>query len=128
MKFAICNEIFQGWKLEETFAHAAKTGYDAVEIAPFTVAKSVTDISAKERQRIRDTAMGAGIAISGIHWVLAQTEGLHLTHPDDSVRELACKALGAIVADRPATQTALEEALGEDDLANVARLGHLTGE
>ena len=87
MKFAICNEIFQGWKLEETFAHAAKTGYDAVEIAPFTVAKSVTDISAKERRRIRDAAMGAGIAISGIHWVLAQTEGLHLTHPDASVRE-----------------------------------------
>src|SRR5437773_3300321 len=78
MKFAICNEIFQGWKLEETFAQAAQTGYDAVEIAPFTVAKSVTDISANERRRIRDAASGAGIAISGIHWVLAQTEGLHL--------------------------------------------------
>ena len=46
MKFAICNEIFQGWKVDDTFAHAAKTGYDAVEIAPFTVAPSVTRISA----------------------------------------------------------------------------------
>jgi HEAT repeat protein len=39
--------------------------------------------------------------------------------PDAWVRELACNALVAIVADRPAAQTALEEALGEDDLANV---------
>ena len=33
MKFGICNEIFQGWKIEDTFAYAAKAGYDAVEIA-----------------------------------------------------------------------------------------------
>ena len=34
MKFGICNEIFQGWSLEDTFAYAAKAGYDLVEIAP----------------------------------------------------------------------------------------------
>ena len=60
--------------------------------------------------------------------LLAPLVQLLKADPDDSVRELACKALGAIVPDRPAAQTALEEALGEDDLANVARLGHLTGE
>src|SRR5438128_1899131 len=87
MKFVICNEIFQGWKLEETFAHAAKTGYGAVEIAPFTIAKSVTSISPNERQAIRDAAARAGVAISGIHWVLVQTEGLHLTHPGATIRE-----------------------------------------
>jgi len=86
MKFAVCNEIFQGWKLEDAFAFAAKTGYDAVEIAPFTVAKRVTDVSLQERHRIRDSAARIGVAISGIHWVLAQTEGLHLTHPDTGVR------------------------------------------
>ena len=46
MKFAICNEIFQGWKIEDTLAYAAKVGYAGVEIAPFTLANSVTDISA----------------------------------------------------------------------------------
>jgi sugar phosphate isomerase/epimerase len=87
MKFAICNEIFQGWKLEDTFAFVAKAGYDAVEIAPFTVAKDVKEISSSERQQIRDFAAKAGIAISGIHWVLAQTEGLHVTHADYDVRK-----------------------------------------
>ena len=46
MKFGICNEIFKDWSLEDTFAFAKKAGYDQVEIAPFTIAKSVLDISA----------------------------------------------------------------------------------
>lgn len=91
MKFGICNEIFQGWKIEDTLAFAAKTGYDAVEIAPFTLAKYVTDIPPSERQRIRDLARRAGIAISGIHWVLVQAEGMYLTHPDAGVRQKTAK-------------------------------------
>ena len=86
MKFGICNEIFQGWTLDDTFAFARKAGYDAVEIAPFTVAKRVTEISAEARQRIRESAARAGVAISGLHWVLVQTEGMYLTHPDAAVR------------------------------------------
>ncbi len=97
MKFAICNEIFQGWKLEDTFAYAAKTGYDAVEIAPFTIAKDVTTISPERRAEIRAAAAAAGIAISGIHWVLVQTEGLHLTHPDPEVRARTSKYFCALV-------------------------------
>jgi sugar phosphate isomerase/epimerase len=86
MKFGICNEIFQGWSLEDTFPYARKAGYDFVEIAPFTIAKYVTEISAAERTRIRDLAARAGIGISGLHWVLLQTEGMYLTHPDAAVR------------------------------------------
>ena len=67
MKFGICNEIFQGWSLDDTFAYAARTGYDLVEIAPFTVAKSVNDISQTDRRRITDSAARAGIGISGLH-------------------------------------------------------------
>lgn len=87
MKFGICNEIFQGWSIDDTFDRAAKAGYDVVEIAPFTVAKSVTEISAAERIRIRDSAARAGVGISGLHWVLVQAEGMYMTHPDASVRE-----------------------------------------
>ena len=87
MKFAICNETFQNWKIDDTIAYVAKAGYDAIEIAPFTIAKYVTDVSATERQRIRDATQRAGIAVSGIHWVLVQAEGMYVTHPDRSVRE-----------------------------------------
>ncbi|MBI3416248.1 MAG: sugar phosphate isomerase/epimerase [Verrucomicrobia bacterium] len=91
MKFAICNEIFDGWKIDDTLAYAAKLGYDAVEIAPFTLAKNVADVPPAERRWIRECAVRCGIAISGIHWVLVQTEGLHLTHPDAAVRERTAK-------------------------------------
>jgi sugar phosphate isomerase/epimerase len=87
VRFAICNEIFGGWAIEDVLVYAAKTGYEAVEIAPFTIAHRVTDISGSERVRIRELAARAGVAICGIHWVLMKTEGLHLTHPDPTVRQ-----------------------------------------
>jgi sugar phosphate isomerase/epimerase len=97
MRFAICNEIFQGWSLDATLAYAAKAGYDAVELAPFTLARWVTDVPTGERQRIREMAMRQGIRLSGIHWVLAQTEGLHLNHPDAGVRQRTAAYLGQLV-------------------------------
>ncbi len=86
MKFGICNEIFQDWKIDDAMAFAKKAGYDGIEIAPFTLAKSVTDVPAEERRRIRETAARIGLEISGIHWVLVQAEGMYLNHPDSQVR------------------------------------------
>ena len=86
MKFGICNEIFQGWSVDDTLGFAAKAGYDFVEIAPFTIANFVTEISAAQRVELRDAAARAGIGISGLHWVLVKTEGMHLTSPDAAVR------------------------------------------
>jgi len=97
MQFAICNEIFEGWRIEDILAYAARVGYDAVEIAPFTIAKHVTDIPESQRRRIRDAAAQNKIAVSGIHWVLAQTEGLHLTHPESAVREKTSRYLCDLV-------------------------------
>jgi len=91
MKFAICNEIFKGWKLEDTLACAARLGYSGVEIAPFTLADSVTDISATERQAMREAAAHSEIEIAGIHWVLVKPEGLYVNHPDAALRERTAK-------------------------------------
>ncbi len=91
MRFAICNEIYQGWKIEDTLAHAARLGYAGLEIAPFTLANSVNDIPAAERQRIRDLAARNQIAIVGLHWLLVKPEGLYLNHTDASVRERTAK-------------------------------------
>jgi sugar phosphate isomerase/epimerase len=87
MLFGICNEIFQGWDLEEAMAFAAKAGYDAIEIAPFTIAPYVTQISPEQRREIRAAAQRQKIAISGIHWVLVQAEGMYLTHDDPEIRK-----------------------------------------
>jgi sugar phosphate isomerase/epimerase len=91
MKFGICNEIFQGWKLEDAMAFAKRAGYDGIEIAPFTLAKYVTDIPAVERTRIRDVASRIELEIAGIHWVLVQAEGMYLNHSDAGVRARTSK-------------------------------------
>ena len=97
MKFAICNEIFKGWNLDATLAYAKRLGYSAVEIAPFTLANSVTDISAMERQKIRDSAARIGIDIAGIHWVLVKPEGLYINHTDGTIRDRTARYFRELV-------------------------------
>lgn len=91
VKFAICNEIFQGWKLEDAMSKAKAIGYDAIEIAPFTLAPLVTEVSPERRMEIRFAAETMGLSISGIHWVLAETKNYHLTHPEEKVRLLTAR-------------------------------------
>ena len=86
MKFAICNEVFEGWTIDESIRFVAETGYDAIEIAPFTLSQYVTEVPVAERHRIRAVADDNGIEISAVHWVLIKTEGMYMTHTDPAVR------------------------------------------
>jgi len=86
MKFAICNEIFQDWPLERVLRFAGAEGYDGVELAPFTVADTVCDVPATRREEIKAAAASSGVEIVGLHWLLAKPEGLHVSHPDESLR------------------------------------------
>lgn len=90
MKFAICNETFQNQPWKTICECAAKCGYDGVELAPFTLGKLVTDISAQERREIRRTAEESGVPIIGLHWLLVTPPGiekpLHINCPDDAIR------------------------------------------
>ncbi len=97
MKFAICNEIFRGWKPDRIFEYTARIGYTAVEIAPFTLADSVTDVSADERRALREAAARRGIEIAGIHWVLVKPEGMYINHFDAQVRDRTAKYLRELV-------------------------------
>ncbi|HTL57077.1 MAG TPA: sugar phosphate isomerase/epimerase family protein [Candidatus Limnocylindrales bacterium] len=97
MKLAICNEIFQGWKIEDVLAHAARVGYQGVEVAPFTLANSVCDISASDRQKIREAAARHAIEIAGIHWVLVKPDGLFINHPDAGIRQRTREYFCALV-------------------------------
>lgn len=107
MKFAICNETFQDWPFDKAFAFAAELGYTGLEIAPFTIALDVREISAAKRAEVRRQAEAAGLEIIGLHWLLAKTTGFYLTTPDAAVRratadylqELArcCRDLGGSI-------------------------------
>jgi sugar phosphate isomerase/epimerase len=97
MKFAICSEIFKDWAVEDAIAGAARYGYDAIEIAPFTVANSVLEVTTDRRSQIRQAAEQAGLAVSGIHWVLVKPEGLYINHPDAGIRQRTADYFCALV-------------------------------
>ena len=86
MKFGICNEIFKEWEIEKAFRFVKQIGYDAIEIAPFTIANYVTVIPQDTRQKLRNLAQDIGLEISAVHWVLVQAEGMYMTHTDAGIR------------------------------------------
>jgi sugar phosphate isomerase/epimerase len=87
MKYAICNETFDGWDHARVCARVAELGYTGLEIAPFTLAPRITDVTAFRRKELRRQAEASGVRVIGLHWLLAKTEGFHLTSPDPAVRK-----------------------------------------
>lgn len=86
MKFAICQELFEGWEWERQCRFIAEVGYTGIELAPFTLAPRITDVSADRRRELRRRAEAHGLRIMGLHWLLAKTQGFHLTTSDAAVR------------------------------------------
>ncbi|MBW3543375.1 MAG: sugar phosphate isomerase/epimerase [Planctomycetes bacterium] len=93
MRFAICQELFVDWDWERQCRFIAETGYDGIEVAPFTLAPRIGEVSQERRQTLRKQAEDQGLEIIGLHWLLAKTEGLHLTSPDAKVREATARYL-----------------------------------
>lgn len=86
MRYAICNETFAGWDHARVCRFSADLGYTGLEVAPFTLAPRITDVTAERRRELRNQAEGCGLQIIGLHWLLAKTEGLQLTSPEEAVR------------------------------------------
>jgi len=87
MKFALCNEIFGEVQIAESARLAASHGYTGLEIAPFTLADDIRRISSTEAQSLGDQVRDTGLEVVGIHWLLAKTEGYHLTSPDPATQQ-----------------------------------------
>ncbi len=96
MRLAICNEMFEGRDLRRICRDVKALGYDGIELAPFTLASRITDLSASDLRAVRSTVEGEGLAVVGLHWLLAKTEGFHLTHPDREVRQRTADYLRAL--------------------------------
>ena len=82
MRFAICNETYQGWDFERTCAHIAEVGYDGVEVAPFTLKEDPREITEAEAVAFGETARAAGLEVVGLHWLLVKPAWLNLNTID----------------------------------------------
>ena len=95
-KIGICNELFEGMEFGKVCRLVKELGYDGLEIAPFTLAGLITDLSAERRRELRTMVEDAGLETIGLHWLLAKTEGLYITSPDASVRRATGEYLVAL--------------------------------
>lgn len=95
--FALCNETFRDTPLADAVRLTAELGYTGWEVAPFMLASHVDAITAQQRIDYRQTVEAAGLNIIGLHWLLAGTEGLHLTTQDASVRQRTADYLMRLV-------------------------------
>ena len=86
MRYAICNETYGDVELQESARLAAAHGYTGLEIAPFTLSDDITSISESQAKDLGNQVRDQGLDVVGLHWLLAKTEGFHLTHPDDAIR------------------------------------------
>jgi len=134
MKFAICQELFVDWDWERQCRFIAETGYTGIEVAPFAIGDNALELSADERRRLRAIASDCGLEIIGLHWLLAKTEGLHLTTADPAVRKRTAEYLigltdlcadlgGSVMVFGSPQQRNLEEGVDSDQaMANAAEV------
>lgn len=87
MRFGICNETFQGWNWPDVCACAAGAGYDALEVAPFTISDDARLAPDAQLTECRRVAADHGLEIIGLHWLLVSPKGLSLTGDSAILRE-----------------------------------------
>jgi len=102
MKFALCNEMFESRPMAEVCSVASRLGYHGIEIAPFTLAPSVAEVSTQQRQEVRKVIQDHGLETVGLHWLFARPAApnlppLHLTTPEQATWQRTRDYLAALL-------------------------------
>ncbi|MEX0759872.1 MAG: sugar phosphate isomerase/epimerase family protein [Tistlia sp.] len=93
MRLSLCNEVLRHLPFAEQCDFAATLGYEGLEIAPFTLAEDPTRLSGTAVGEVRKALADAGLAATGLHWLLLAPKGLSITDPDEAVRARTREAM-----------------------------------
>lgn len=85
MRIYLCNEVIRSLSFPDQCKFARDTGYDGLEIAPFTLGDDPRQVSSSQIREMRSVAEGEGVEIAGLHWLLAAPAGLSITAAADAV-------------------------------------------
>jgi len=86
-RHSICNEVYQGWDFAKACRHMNETGYQGIEIAPFTLSEDPCNIPAADRKAHAEIIAAEGLTFVGLHWLMVAPKGLHVTTPDQALRQ-----------------------------------------
>src|SRR6476659_7185301 len=84
---AICNEVYQDWSFHDACRSIRAIGYTGIEIAPFTLSEYPASISVDQRNQYRSIISSEGLRFVGLHWLMMAPKNLHVTTPDNALRE-----------------------------------------
>jgi sugar phosphate isomerase/epimerase len=97
MRIALCNEVIAPMPFPAQCEHAAKLGYDGLEIAPYTLSEEPHRMGSAQIAAARSAAADAGIAVTGLHWLLVKPAGLSVSARDEAVRRRTLDVMYALV-------------------------------
>lgn len=98
MRLVLCNEVLRDRDFAAQCTYAAALGYDALEVAPFTLGDDPLSLPASRIVGARRAVADAGIAISGLHWLLVRPAvGLSVTSADAATRARTIEAMRRLV-------------------------------
>ena len=81
IRLALCNEVLREFEFAEQCRIIADLGFDAVEIAPFTLSDDPARLPAARRREVRNMAADAGLEVAGLHWLMNVPVGMSITDP-----------------------------------------------
>jgi sugar phosphate isomerase/epimerase len=97
MRIALCNEVIAPMPFPAQCEYAAKLGYDGLELAPYTLSEEPHRMGAAQLAAARGAAEAAGIAITGLHWLLVKPAGLSISTKDQKTRQKTIDVMLAFV-------------------------------
>ncbi len=97
MRIALCNEVIAPMPFPAQCEYAAKLGYDGLEVAPYTLSEEPQRLGSAQIAAARAAAEDAGIAVTGLHWLLVKPAGLSITARDSAVRKRTLDAMLALI-------------------------------
>lgn len=97
MRIALCNEVIAPMPFPAQCEYAAKLGYDGLEIAPYTLSEEPHRMGAARIAAARAAAEDAGIAVTGLHWLLVKPAGLSISSKDPKIRERTLDVMLALI-------------------------------
>jgi len=97
MRIALCNEVIAPMPFPAQCEYAAKLGYDGLEIAPYTLSEEPHRMGSARIAAARAAAEDAGIAVTGLHWLLVKPTGLSVSTKDEAVRKKTVDVMLALI-------------------------------
>ena len=97
MRIALCNEVIAPMPFPKQCEYAAKLGYDGLEIAPYTLSDEPHRLGTAQLAAARSAAQDAGVAVTGLHWLLLKPAGLSICSKDENIRKRTVDVMLALI-------------------------------